>query len=82
MKKRKQKQRFKGMEKRPSDEGMDLMEAYIERPPKEEVKTVSSLQRCTLTCKTHDCCYSQMKKKSWAVWGRGRHFKAGYSVYW
>jgi len=59
------------MEKRPSDEGMDLMEAYIERPPKEEVKTVSSLQRCTLNCKTHDCCYSQMKKNHGQFGGGG-----------
>lgn len=40
MKKKKQKQRLKDMEKRSSEKEMDLMEAYTERPPKEEVKTV------------------------------------------
>ena len=43
MKKKKQKQRLKDMEKRSSEKGMDLMEAYTEKPPKEEVKTVSHL---------------------------------------
>ena len=48
MKKKKQKQRLKDMEKRSSEKGMDLMEAYTEKPPKEEVKTVSNLQRYAL----------------------------------
>lgn len=43
MKKKKQKQRLKDMEKRSSEKGNDLMEAYTEKPPKEEVKIVSHL---------------------------------------
>ena len=42
MKKKKQKQRLKDMEKRSSEKGMDLMEAYTEKPPKEEVKQLHS----------------------------------------
>ena len=37
MKKKKQKQRLKEMEKRSSEKGMDLMEAYTEKPVQEEV---------------------------------------------
>ena len=47
MKKKKQKQRLKDMEKRSSEKGNDLMEAYTEKPPKEEVKTAPHLQQCT-----------------------------------
>ena len=37
MKKKKQKQRLKEMERRSSERGMDLMEAYTEIPVEEEV---------------------------------------------
>ena len=48
MKKKKQKLRLKDLEERFSGKaGMDLMEAYTEMPPKQEVKIVSYLQRCT-----------------------------------
>ena len=47
MKKKKQKHRFKDMDKRSSEKGNDLMEAYTEKPPKEEVKQFHS---CSGTC--------------------------------
>lgn len=55
MKKKKQKQRLKDMEKRSSEKGMDLMEAYTEKPVKEEVNTdLTYLLRCRLKqCKQH-----------------------------
>ena len=37
MKKKKQKHRLKEIEKRSSEKGMDLMEAYTEKPAQEEV---------------------------------------------
>ena len=37
MKKKKQKHRLKEIEKRSSEKGMDLMEAYTEKPVQEEV---------------------------------------------
>ena len=40
MKKKKQKQRLKDMEKRSSEKGMDLMEAYTEKPVQEEVNNI------------------------------------------
>ena len=66
MKKKKQKHRLKDMEKRSSEKGSDLMEAYTEKPQKEEevrpVHTCSDVHlknvSCIETCKTHDYCYS------------------------
>ena len=43
MKKKKNK-RLKDMEKRFSEKGVDLMDAYTDKPVKEEVKTVSIIQ--------------------------------------
>ena len=40
MKKKKQKQRFKDMDKRSSENLNDLMEAYTEKPVKEEVRVL------------------------------------------
>lgn len=39
MKKKKQNKRLKDMEKRFSEKGVDLMDAYTEKPVKEEVNT-------------------------------------------
>ena len=39
MKKKKQNKRLKDMEKRFSEKGVDLMDAYTEKPAKEEVNT-------------------------------------------
>jgi len=53
MNKKKRKQRLKDMERRSSEKGMDIMEAHTEMPPKEEVKTVSYLQRSGIISENH-----------------------------
>ena len=50
MKKKKQKQRLKEMEKRSSEKGNDMMEAYTEKPVQEEVRVLVLMDyiKCTV----------------------------------
>ena len=40
VKKKKRKQRFKDMDRHSSEKGIDLMEVYMEKPVKEEVRVL------------------------------------------